>query len=200
MSSDNGVNWQQETYLTGATYNADYQTMCVIGNNIHVAWRDFGTIPWHIGYRNSFNNGLAWQPNIILTPNSFTQEGPSIATAGSKVHLIWYDNRDGNWEIYYKRNPTGSGIEEENLHPLSATHSFYEVYPNPAQTYFTVRLPQTADPTQIKIFDVSGKLVKEVRCETQESKVTLDGIKNGIYFISLQTQLNKVIQRVVVVK
>ena len=190
MSSDNGANWQQETYLTGATYNADYQTMCVIGNNIHVAWRDFGTIPWHIGYRNSTNNGLTWQPNIILTPNSFTQEGPSIAAAGSKVHLIWYDNRDGNWEIYYKRNPTGSGIEEDKRSPLTAHRLSLEIYPNPTNIFLIVRCPS---PAEIKIYDVTGKAVKEVSSNIKETRISLDGIKNGIYFAQVDNLIAKFI-------
>jgi len=190
MSSDNGANWQQETYLTEISYTADYHTICAIGNNIHVAWRDFRTIPWHIGYRNSINNGMTWQPDIILTPNSFTQEGPSIAAAGSKVHLIWYDNRDGNWEIYYKRNPTGSGIEEEVRSKRQEVRGL-EVYPNPAKTFFTIRTPQTADRSQIKIFDVTGKVVKEVRGKRQDTRISLDGVKNGIYFVKVGDDMIK---------
>jgi hypothetical protein len=199
-SPDNGVNWQTEKCLTNNIISADYQTIAAIGRNVHVAWRDYRYYnQWHIGYRRSTDNGQTWQPDTFFY-DAFHQESPSIAVAGTKVHLIWIDNRAGNWEIYYKRNPTGSGIEEENQQPLLPDRFLLEIYPNPAKTYFTIRLPQIVDPTQIKIFDVSGKMVKEVRCKTQESRITLDGIKSGIYFISLQSQLNTIIQRIVVVK
>jgi len=197
MSSDNGANWQPENYLTEISYTADYQTICAIGNNIHVAWRDFRTIPWHIGYRNSTNNGLTWQSDIILTPNSFTQEGPSIAAAGSKVHLIWYDDRNGNWEIYYKRNPTGSGIEEQTIENYKLKIDNFSVYPNPAKTYFTIRLPQTLNQVQgdkcvVKIFNVTGKIVKDEKLKgskDEEFRISLDGIKNGVYFIQAGDEL-----------
>ncbi len=38
---------------------------------------------------------------------------PFLSVSGSNVHVIWQDNRDANWEIYYKKNPTGNGIEEK---------------------------------------------------------------------------------------
>jgi hypothetical protein len=36
-----------------------------------------------------------------------------VAASGETVHVVWKDQRDGNSEIYYKRNPTGNqGIKE----------------------------------------------------------------------------------------
>ncbi|TSA28303.1 MAG: hypothetical protein D4R67_04145 [Bacteroidetes bacterium] len=51
-----------------------------------------------------------WEHDVRLTidPSSsqnYSQHG--IASSGDSVHVVWYDDRDGNWEIYYKRNPTG---------------------------------------------------------------------------------------------
>jgi DNA-binding beta-propeller fold protein YncE len=66
-----------------------------------------------------------------------------------------------------------------------------EVYPNPARTFFTLRLPQSADREQIKIYDVTGKLVKEVKSKLHETRISLDGIKNGIYFIKVGDEIVK---------
>ncbi|MBS4015831.1 MAG: SBBP repeat-containing protein [Candidatus Latescibacteria bacterium] len=60
------------------------------------------------------------------------------------------------------------------------------VYPNPARNYFTVRIPQSADRSEVKIFDVTGKAVKELESfRVGELRVSLDGIKNGIYFVKV---------------
>ena len=55
-----------------------------------------------------------WQPDVRLTndpANSRTSGYGAwcIASSGSVVHVVWYDNRDGNNEIYYKRS-TDEGI------------------------------------------------------------------------------------------
>ena len=190
-SADNGVNWQTEKCLTNNVMAADYQTIAAIGQNVHIAWRDYRfSNQWHIGYRRSFDNGQTWQPDIFLN-DLYHQESPSIAVAGTKVHLIFIDNRDGNWEIYYKRNPTGSGIEEEVRSKRQEVRGL-EVYPNPAKSYFTVRFSQIAEHSQIKIFDVSGKLVKEILRSAQNDnmvRVSLDGIKNGIYFVKAGNEM-----------
>ncbi len=55
-----------------------------------------------------------WQPALRLTNSpgqSFTSfsNAKCITAAGDIVHAVWYDNRDGNNEIYYKRSTNGGG-------------------------------------------------------------------------------------------
>jgi len=81
-----------------------------------------------------------------------------------------------------------SGIEENRL-PLIADRFPFEVYPNPAKTFFTIRLPQSANRSQIKMFDVSGKIVKELNFSgVGEIRVPLKDIKAGVYFVQLDNQ------------
>jgi hypothetical protein len=55
-----------------------------------------------------------WEPDVRLTndpASSFTTWANSvhaIATSGDTVHIVWYDDRDGNDEIYYKRGQADS--------------------------------------------------------------------------------------------
>jgi YVTN family beta-propeller protein len=88
-----------------------------------------------------------------------------------------------------------SGIEETtNPNAISLT---LEIYPNPARAYLAIRLPQAADRQTLKIFDVSGKLVKvadEVtspQSHKQEVRISLKGIKPGIYFLRLDKETKK---------
>lgn len=71
----------------------------------------------------------------------------------------------------------------------------WNVYPNPAKSYFTIYLPQTTNSSEIKIFDVVGKIVKEVRSKKQEIRISLDGIKNGVYFVKIDdnAELSKIV-------
>jgi hypothetical protein len=71
------------------------------------------------------------------------------------------------------------------------------VYPIPSKTYFTIRLPEILhcvqnDKYEIKIFDVTGKAVKELESSgVGELRVSLDGIKNGIYFVKVNDKMVK---------
>jgi YVTN family beta-propeller protein len=84
----------------------------------------------------------------------------------------------------------------------------FKVYPNPAKEYFTVRLPQTANSAILRMYDVSGKVVKEEKLKAQrtraelgagqsskvkEQKIILDGISPGVYFISCGSAYKKII-------
>jgi len=82
------------------------------------------------------------------------------------------------------------GIEERST--FTATRRMLEVYPNPAKTYFTLRLPHSADHEQIKIYDVSGKVVKELESSgNRELRVSLDGINPGVYFVRVGNEMVK---------
>jgi len=58
----------------------------------------------------TINVSLAqWQPDVRLTnnaANSFMSANNEncVASSGDVIHIIWFDSRDGNSEIYYKRS------------------------------------------------------------------------------------------------
>jgi len=86
---------------------------------------------------------------------------------------------------------TGQGVEEEPLTHYDK-HNMLEIYPNPARTYSTIRLPQSVDREQIKIYDVTGKLIKELEIfGVGELRISLDEIKNGVYFVRVGNDLVK---------
>ncbi len=204
LSQDNGINWQPEIPLTHNIIMADYQTIAAIGRNVHVAWRDYRfSNQWHIGYRRSMDNGQTWQPDTFFY-DAFHQESPSIAVAGTKVHLIWIDNRAGNWEIYYKRNPTGSGIEEPEHSLLHPTTSPFEIYPNPAKSLATIHYSlSTNSIVSMQLYDVSGKFIKTLSKESQTAGdysklLNTKNLSAGVYFITLRSKSDKIVRRLVI--
>jgi len=91
-----------------------------------------------------------------------------------------------------------TGIEESRL-PLSANRQALGIYSNPARGYLGVCLPLKADRQTIKIFDISGKLLKEVALPALPSgneagiKISLKGINPGTYFIKVGSEVKKFI-------
>jgi Neuraminidase (sialidase) len=110
-STDNGATWNAEQHLADTTYGSDYPVIATAGGNVHVAYRAWPAGQLVIDYRGSTDNGQTWSAETSLT--TVAGMGTAVlAAAGSRAHLISYDNREGNFEIYYKRNLTAGGVEE----------------------------------------------------------------------------------------
>jgi len=65
------------------------------------------TLEWDIYYRRSDDTGKTWtneQRTVGVPGNSHR---PQLAVLGRELHLVWWDNRDGNDEIYYKHSANG---------------------------------------------------------------------------------------------
>jgi hypothetical protein len=75
----------------------------------------------------------------------------------------------------------------------------FKVFPNPARSVVWVRVPFSA--RRIKIFDVTGKTVKEIAgYGGGELRITLDRLCPGIYFVSSESETEIQIERLIVVK
>ena len=123
------------------------------------------------------------------SPGNNSDIGEAIAVDNqSNVYVtgIYYDSTSYGDAITIKyAQPQGM---EENRSPLTTNRFPLELYPNPAKTFFTIRLPQTAFRTQIKIFDVSGKLVKSQELKGSSNRISLEKIKYGVYFVQIDNQ------------
>ncbi len=83
------------------------------------------------------------------------------------------------------------GLEENNTRIDS--EEIFKIYPNPTKSYFTIRSPQITNNASLKLFDITGKLIKEVKVTRPEMLIPLNGIKPGIYFIEVGTIRKKLI-------
>ncbi len=106
-STDSGVNWSVDTRLSdqGAAIGAEgYASTCVNGNYVHAAWHDSRDGYFEIYYKRSIDGGNNWSADVRLSNDPQGSDVPSISASGNYVHVTWYDQRDGNSEIYYKRS------------------------------------------------------------------------------------------------
>lgn len=124
-STDAGISWEPDTLLIN---NYSFSpSVSAIESTVHVVWsdaRDGGNA--EIYYKRSTDRGLSWQPDIRLTNNPGNSFQPSIVSgrstvfvSGRYVPVVWMDDRDGNWEIYYKRskdNGTSWGPDKRLTH------------------------------------------------------------------------------------
>jgi flagellar hook assembly protein FlgD len=84
--------------------------------------------------------------------------------------VVWHDDRDGNWEIYYKRGATGSSGVEAEEDRTGAAPRLLSAGPNPSTGQVVIRydLPSAASGV-LEIFDPSGALVRRFMQELRPS-------------------------------
>lgn len=93
-----------------------------------------------------------------------------------------------------------AGVEEK-YYPLTANRRPLKVYPNLANSYLVVDGQCSIGHISIKMFDVTGKLIKvqEFKGE-RELKFMLDGISDGVYFIAVSSNNNQYLEKIIVEK
>ena len=169
-SLDNGMNWETEVPLA-ESLTSWYPSVAVAGSHVHAVWPDNrnGDIS-EIYYKESLDDGTNWGPDVRLTDNPSESREPSVAVSGTYVHVVWHDDRDQNWEIYYKRGAMGSAGAEEDENPAGAAPRLLSAGPNPSTGQVVIRydLPSAASVV-LEIFDPSGALVRRFMQESQPS-------------------------------
>lgn len=168
------------------------------------------------GYSFGFNNNVWSCDAIIIKYDSsgnqlWVARYNSPTNAAEFLYGIAIDRRQGNiyatgWTYCTATNydfftikypPTGPGIEDSFT--SNTKRLMLEISPNPAKSYLAIRFSSTADHPTLKIFDVSGKLVKvvdegtSVQGHKQEMTISLKGINPGIYFLGIGKEVKKFI-------
>lgn len=100
-SANGGLTWEQDTLLTESEH-ALRPCISITNSNVHVVWMDGRHLGREIYYKRSTDGGATWEPDARLTNIISYSEHPSIASSDSFVHIVWREDRDWKYEIYYK--------------------------------------------------------------------------------------------------
>jgi uncharacterized delta-60 repeat protein len=170
-------------YVTGeGTYLSTSQDF------ITIKYSPTGTQLWDIRY-----NGPA---------NSFDVEAVMSLDRQGNVYVTGCSQGSGTGRDFATIKYVQAGAVEEYEIASPLAYNDIVVFPNPAKTYFTIHLSQSTNYSEIKIFDVSGKLINEIASGIASQprndnivQVSLDGIKNGVYFVKVgnETDLKKLV-------
>jgi len=175
-STDGGTTWGADTRLTNNSAESQLSSVVVSGSNVHVVWYDTRDGNGEIYYKRSPDGGTSWGADTRLTNNSASSLRPSVAASGLKLHVVWTDARDGNYDIYYKRNPTGNiGVEETAGVRGQGLEVRITAKPNPFTSFAT--LPGH-EAERFSLYDVTGRKVGMYKGDRIG-----EGLKAGVYFV-----------------
>lgn len=196
-STDQGITWSADTGLTDNLSSSNIPSLVVSGNFVHVVWYDNRDGNYEIYYKCSTDNGTSWVNDTRLTEYMATSKAPCIALSSNCVHLVWLDERDGNYEIYYKRDPTGNAVSEVNVYRNNVGISDLLVVPNPFcnQVLLKYNIATTAN-ISLKVYDISGRLVETLVDEEKTNSAHsvpwhVSHLRPGVYFIALNDRIMK---------
>ena len=195
------------------------------GTNYVVVWQDSRSDSSYDIYGAKVNPSGIVIDSFMVSVQSENQYSPALTKGLGNQYLItyygWTDSINhhpaNTYRIWGKFYPDIVGISEENSKVKMQSAKLLEVYPNPAKTVMRVRCPwPVEEKTDLKIFDVSGKMTKEIASPAPlskrqfrnnyatsskkvlgrndgevEMKISLKGISPGIYFLRLGKETKK---------
>jgi hypothetical protein len=180
-STDFGATWGMEHQLSPGSATSTYPVVVRSGSKVHVVWGNFNGA---IYYDRSDDGGVTWsQPEALVVAGSHPGS-PFMAVSGPTLHAIWVDQRDGNHEVFYTRNPTGN-TSSANVEKMTGKQELLTASPNPfnASTSIVCALPES---TIIIVYDIIGREV--LRLPTRNGAILKDrDLFPGIYFLEARS-------------
>ncbi|MEO0092261.1 MAG: T9SS type A sorting domain-containing protein, partial [candidate division WOR-3 bacterium] len=160
----------------------------------------------------SIDNGINYTRiahGISGIDTSYLWTVPNVSSDSCKIKIIaygpgWqYDESDGVFRI------SGTGIDERLT--LDARRLMLKIYPNPAKSAMRIRYSLPIESkVSLQLYDIAGRLVKTLVNEEKKpgnysltfNTKTLGScpLRAGVYFLSLQTEKKRIIERLVVMK
>ena len=103
-------------------------------------------------------------------------------------------------KLYTDLEPTNNGNgDDENGNDTVAlaevSNSAFRIYPNPASSQLYVKSETNA---QVSIIDLTGRVVKEIETTDEITTIDINDINEGVYFIMIQDEKNRIVEKLVV--
>ncbi len=188
--------------ISAARYNQYSPSITFDGTNYLVIWTDERNAYGSDIYGAKVNRlGIVIDSFSVITQIG-SQFSPALVCGFDQQGLISYSGWAGmvqnktynSMRIWGKFYPF-INIEEENSKVKMQSAKLYEIYPNPSTDVLRVRGP--LNEKTIKIFDICGKMIKEIATTSARNDeavvISLKGINPGIYFLRLGKETKKFI-------
>jgi len=97
-SSNSGSSWRDPVAIeTGQSWNPD---LAAAPGVVVLAWEGYRQGLPAILLGKSTDGGLTWQREQVSHGAGFSI-APAVATDGQKAYLVWRDQREGGWQLYF---------------------------------------------------------------------------------------------------
>ena len=87
-------------------------------------------------------------------------------------------------------NTTGVDFISENKSVL--------IYPNPADKFININVPDSNNPSVVRIYNLTGKIIFESICNSGSFNLEISDLTSGIYIIEIEVDFKKIQKKLVV--
>src|SRR4030095_11864562 len=211
-STDAGTTWSADTALTGSPHFSEFPSCYASGQIIHAVWFDMRDGDWEIYYKRSQDWGVTWEPDVRISNAPDKSWFPSVTASGTIVHVVWSDYRDVNWEVYYKRNPTGNIVGQKIINnEVPVKFSLQQNYPNPFNPSTKIKFDIPSDGSQrllsvkLIIYDALGREIAtlvngQLQAGTYTANWNASDHPSGVYFYKLISENYTDTKKMILVK
>jgi hypothetical protein len=147
----------------------------------------------------SINNELATNPSVFAPyfSNVGVHNYWSSTTLPNQTLSAWYWSTSFGITTYSAKTGTNYVLCVRGNPSLSLNntepHTSIKIIPNPSSDFVSISFPSYTSSAKIEIADASGKIVlnKEIVINSSEYKLDMEGISEGIYYLSIINGNNK---------
>ncbi len=145
---------------------------------------------------------LSWE-KVIGEKDSYTDIGKIVQTNDNGFIIGGHysdDTLSHSWLL--KIDNFGNGVYDQGWVNSINEEQFnldVSVYPNPADTYIKIELPEENDSYKIDIINLSGQVVYSEQSNSNKLNIQTSDLSQGIYLLNIQSE-NKVYTSKLIVK
>lgn len=124
--------------------------------------------------------------------------------------LSFFNNRAANgvWTLYVRDPHVGEGgsvdfvgLDFCTVQPLLGVKQeealSFSVFPNPTKGLLNIRLAQSSGQATVELFDLQGRLVQSKKMHGETDSLSLDGLQDGVYLVSVTDATRKTTKKIV---
>lgn len=119
-----------------------------------------------------------------------------IATDGERLYLSITTKNHGT-ELYEVTDTLPVHLATDDIHRADEknANADIQIYPNPVTEYFSVKSKENYRIETVKIFDSSGKLMKNIM--NNNDKINVSDLSSGIYFVRIKTEKGEYLGKII---
>jgi hypothetical protein len=136
-------------------------------------------------------DNTAWTVVVNKTTNTAVGQvmSDNFTVSARYVRITVTGLPSGIWTSFYEFKVWGSIAKSpqivDGVTSISNTQNlgFINLYPNPVSSNLTIELSKIAEKEKIQIYNVMGKMVKEVEVIEVKTQINVDELQNGVYLV-----------------
>ena len=128
---------------------------------------------------------LGYDPVGSLGPNGTSSESEMLTIPPGTQEGLWFILFFADANQVINESDENNNVGSFRISVLDMK-SRTQIYPNPAENYFTIKLPVANVRSIITMVNMEGKSVKEIMANESIIKVSTEGIPAGQYFVKIR--------------